>query len=103
MGSAALYHLARQGARVLGIEQFQPGHDRGSSHGDTRIIRLAYAEDPSYVPLLHRAYELWWELEKEAGRQLLHITGSIDGGVGTCPAFRSPLPLVTCLGTDLSI
>jgi sarcosine oxidase len=80
MGSAALYHLTRRGARVLGLEQFQLGHDRGSSHGLTRIIRLAYAEDPRYVPLLRRAYQLWRELEERAGEQLLFVTGGIDAG-----------------------
>ena len=61
MGSAALHHLARRGKRVLGSERYAPGHDRGSSHGDTRIIRLGYFEHPSYVPLLRRAYALWRE------------------------------------------
>ncbi len=79
-GSAALYHLARRGARVLGLERFAPGHDRGSSHGDTRIIRLAYFEHPSYVPLVRRAYELWRELEAEAARPLLHVTGIVEIG-----------------------
>src|SRR5438132_1511612 len=80
MGSAALYTLARRGVRVLGIERFAPGHDHGSSHGATRIIRLAYWEHPSYVPLLRRAYELWRELEAAAGQQLLHITGVAEIG-----------------------
>src|SRR5437868_3203126 len=80
MGSAALYHLARRGRRCLGLEQFNIPHDRGSSHGVTRIIRLAYYEHPSYVPLLRRAYELWRDLESEAGMRLLHITGSVDAG-----------------------
>ena len=80
MGSAALNHLARRGQRVLGIEQFAPGHDRGSSHGGTRIIRLGYFEHPSYVPLLRRAYELWRELETAAGRRLLHVTGIAEIG-----------------------
>jgi len=80
MGSAALYHLARRGQRVLGLERFDLLHDRGSSHGLTRIIRLAYFEHPDYVPLLRRAYELWSELEAEAGEQLLHVTGIIEGG-----------------------
>src|SRR5919108_285342 len=80
MGSAAVYHLARRGKRVLGIEQFDIPHDLGSSHGVTRIIRLAYFEDPSYVPLVRRAYELWRELEREAGEQLLHVTGAVEGG-----------------------
>ena len=80
MGSAALYHLARRGRRVLGLDRFTPGHDRGSSHGDTRIIRLAYFEHPSYVPLVRRAYELWRELKVEAARPLLHITGIAEIG-----------------------
>ena len=80
LGSAALFHLARRGLRVLGIERFGVPNEQGSSHGVTRIIRLAYYEDPSYVPLLRRAYELWRELEAEAGEQLLHITGSVDAG-----------------------
>src|SRR4029453_894447 len=80
MGSAALYHLARRGKRVLGLERFDVLHERGSSHGLTRIIRLAYFEHPDYVPLLRRAYELWRELEREAGEQLLHVTGIVEGG-----------------------
>lgn len=64
-GSAALLHLARRGLRVLGLEQFGVPHDRGSSHGDTRIIRKAYFEHPDYVPLLERTYELWRELEQQ--------------------------------------
>ena len=80
MGSAALYHLARRGARVLGLDRFAAGHDRGSSHGETRIIRLAYFEHPSYVPLVRRAYELWRELETEAARPLLHVTGIAEIG-----------------------
>jgi len=80
MGSAALYHLARRGKRVLGLERHDLLHEHGSSHGLTRIIRLAYFEHPDYVPLLRRAYELWRELEAEAGEQLLHITGIVEGG-----------------------
>jgi sarcosine oxidase len=79
-GSAAAYHLARRGRRVLGLEQFAPLHEQGSSHGLTRIIRLAYHEHPSYVPLLRRAYELWHELESMAGRELLITTGALEGG-----------------------
>jgi sarcosine oxidase len=78
MGSATLFHLARRGKRVLGLERYNIPNDMGSSHGITRIIRLAYYEDPSYVPLLLRAYELWQELQQTAGEQLLHVTGSID-------------------------
>ena len=80
MGSAALHHLARRGKRVLGLERFDLLHEQGSSHGLTRIIRLAYFEHPDYVPLLRRAYELWRELEAEAGEQLLYVTGIVEGG-----------------------
>src|SRR4051812_16026679 len=80
MGSAAVYHLVRRGARVLGLDRFEPGHDRGSSHGGTRIIRLGYFEHPSYVPLLRRAYELWRELEVAADERFLHITGIAEIG-----------------------
>lgn len=80
VGSAAAYHLSRQGHRVLGIDQFSPGHDKGSSHGRTRIIRQAYFEDPAYVPLLQRAYELWKELENETGQHLFHRTGIVEMG-----------------------
>ena len=88
MGSAALYHLARRGKRVLGLERFNIPHDRGSSHGVTRIIRLAYYEHPSYVPLLRRAYVLWRELEAKSGVHLLHVTGSVDGGPPGSPIFE---------------
>lgn len=80
MGSATCYHLARRGKRVLGLERYGIPHTRGSSHGYTRIIRLAYYEHPSYVLLLRRAYELWREIQETAGEQLLYITGSIDAG-----------------------
>jgi sarcosine oxidase len=80
MGSAAVFELARRGLRVLGLERHDIPHDRGSSHGVNRIIRLAYWEHPAYVPLLRRAYELWRALETGRGEQLLYITGSIDAG-----------------------
>ncbi len=80
MGSAACYQLARRGQRVLGLEQFDVPHSRGSSHGYTRIIRMAYFEDPCYVPLLRRSYELWAELEREAGQRLFVQTGGLDIG-----------------------
>jgi monomeric sarcosine oxidase len=80
VGSAALYHLARQGVRVLGIEQFGVAHDRGSSHGQTRIIRQAYFEHPDYVPLLVRAYELWRDLEESTGERLFDQVGLLEAG-----------------------
>lgn len=79
-GSAALRELSSRGLRVLGIERFTPGHDRGSSHGATRVIRLGYFEHPSYVPLLRRAYELWREIEGLSGKKLLQITGIAEVG-----------------------
>lgn len=77
-GSAAVYHLARRGSKVLGLEQADIPNDIGSSHGVTRIIRLAYHEDPAYVPLLRRAYQSWRELEVQAGERLLTITGCLN-------------------------
>src|SRR5215469_14171062 len=77
MGSAAAQHLASRDVRVLGIEQFTPPHDKGSSHGGTRMIRQAYFESPDYVPLVLRAYELWEKLERDAGAKLLTITGGL--------------------------
>jgi len=80
VGSAAAFHAARRGAKVLGIDRFPGGHDRGSSHGETRIIRQAYFEHADYVPLLLRAYELWRELEQLAGEDLLHQVGLLQVG-----------------------
>lgn len=79
-GSAALYHLARRKIRVLGIERFEPGHDRGSSHGRTRIIRHGYFEHPSYVPLVRRAATMWRELEQQSGQSLMTVTGIAEIG-----------------------
>lgn len=62
VGSAAAAALARRGQRVLGLDRYRPVHDQGASHGETRIVRKAYFEGAGYVPLLHRAYELWDEL-----------------------------------------
>ena len=100
MGSAALYHLAKRGLNVLGIEQYEIPHKLGSSHGLTRIIRLAYYEDLSYVPLLRRSYELWAELEREFGQQLFYQTGSIDMGPAEGEVFRGSLR--SCLENDFA-
>jgi sarcosine oxidase len=91
MGSAAVYHLARRGLRVLGIERFDVPHALGSSHGESRIIRLAYAEHPGYVPLLRRAYALWRELEALAGETLLVTTGGVDAGAVQSATVRGSL------------
>lgn len=95
MGSATLLHLARRQLRVLGLEQFEIPHELGSSHGLTRIIRLAYWEDPAYVPLLRRAYELWRQLEGLAREELLVTTGSIEAGPPDSRAIRGALEACT--------
>ena len=77
MGSAACYHLARRGVRVLGLEQFDIPHNKGSSHGFTRMIRSAYFEHPDYVPLVRRSIELWKNLEEESLAKILHMTGGL--------------------------
>jgi sarcosine oxidase len=80
MGSATLAELAARGARVLGLDRASIPNDQGSSHGVNRIIRLAYAEDPRYVPLLRRAYERWRALERRLGEPILVTTGGLDLG-----------------------
>ncbi len=82
MGSAAAQHLAARGKRVLGLEQFMPVHDLGSSHGSSRIFRQSYWEDPAYVPLLLRSHELWTSLEKKTATTVLHTTGGLY--IGAC-------------------
>lgn len=99
MGSATLYHLAKRGLNILGIEQYEIPHEMGSSHGLTRIIRLAYYEDPSYVPLLRRAYALWDTLEQEANDKLFYQTGSIDMGPEDSEVFAGSLK--SCIEHDL--
>jgi sarcosine oxidase len=75
MGSFTLWRLASRGVRAIGIEQFEPGYDRGSGHGESRIIRTVNFEGSTYVPLAHHAFGLWHELEQESAESLLTITG----------------------------
>ena len=77
MGSAALYQLACRGVRAIGIDQFEPPHDRGSSHGESRITRQAIGEGDAYVPLALRSHEIWRELEAETGRSLFAAVGGL--------------------------
>ena len=92
MGSAAAWQLAKRGAKVLGLERFSPAHDRGSSHGLTRVIRQAYFEHPSYVPLVLRAYSLWAELEGETRRELFRRrTGALMIGTTESPVVKGSL------------
>jgi len=99
MGSAAFYQLAARGLRVLGLERYDIPHTMGSSHGHTRIIRLAYHENPAYVPLLRRAYHLWRELELTADRRILHQHGSVDVGPDGQGMFTGSL--ASCRQHDL--
>ncbi|QRN81716.1 MAG: FAD-dependent oxidoreductase, partial [Nocardiopsis sp. BM-2018] len=77
MGSQALWRLARDGVDVIGVEQFSPGHDRGSSHGESRIIRTAYLEGAEYVPFVQAAWRAWAELEEAAGSPLVIRSGAL--------------------------
>jgi sarcosine oxidase len=88
MGSAALANLARRGVSVLGIEQFTPGHLYGSSSGKSRMIRKAYFEDPSYVPLVLRAYDAWNELEQLSGIPVYRKTSVLLAGHSESPMLR---------------
>ena len=100
MGSAAAFHLAKRGVSVLGLEQYAIGHDRGSLHGLSRIIRLAYHEHPDYVPLLRRAYTLWRELEASQNVALFETTGSVE--VGTPDSSLVAGTLAACAEHDLA-
>ncbi len=91
MGSAAAWQLAKRGQRVLVLERYDVPHANGSSHGISRIIRLPYYENPAYVPLLRRAYELWREAEAASGRELLVTTGSVDASPEWDPLFQGAL------------
>ncbi len=87
MGSAAVYHLAQRGLKVLGLEKYAIPHEMGSSHGYSRMIRYTLQEHPSYVPLVRRSYELWHEMEETAGEELMVTTGSIRAGAPDSPFF----------------
>jgi sarcosine oxidase len=91
MGSATAHQLAKRGNRVLGLEKYDIPNAMGSSHGVNRIIRMAYFEDPSYVPLLSRSYELWRELETTADTRILKVTGGIDASAGDNRVFLGSL------------
>jgi len=104
-GSAALFHLACAGVKTIGIDQFHPPHDLGSSHGETRIIRKAYFEHPAYVPLLHHAWDLWEQLSAVSSVRLLETrplvmsgpAGSpvIDGAIASATLHRLRLDVMT--------
>ncbi len=91
MGSAALHAAARRGLRVIGLEQYEPAHSRSSSYGESRIIRLAYFEHPSYVPLLREAYRRWRDLEAATGERILTVTGIVEAGYPGAPLVAGSL------------
>jgi sarcosine oxidase len=91
MGSAAAYHLAERGKKILGIDRYTPPHSLGSSHGQTRIIREAYFEDPQYVPIVQQAYENWGKLENAYGRQLYLQTGGLMMGAPDCEIVKGAI------------
>lgn len=91
MGSAAAWQLAARGQRVIGFDRFRPPHAMGSSTGRSRIIREAYFENPGYVPLVRRAYELWQELESRRGQSLLRRTGGLVIGPENGPLVTGAL------------
>jgi sarcosine oxidase len=100
MGGATLAELAERGARVLGLERSSIPNDGGSSHGVNRIIRLAYAEDPRYVPLLRLAYERWRRLEARLGERILFVTGGLDVGAPDSQTVRGSLESCRIHGLD---
>ena len=79
-GSSALYHLSKTGKKVLGIENFSIGHDKGSSHGESRMIRFSYSNGEHYVPMLLRSKEIWKEIENESKESLLFQKGALYVG-----------------------
>lgn len=91
-GSAVAWQLARRGASVIGIDRFSPPHDRGSSHGATRITRLAVGEGAVYVPLVRRSHEIWQALESDYGEPLYLRTGGLIMGSGDGQASHHGKP-----------
>ncbi|MBA3963415.1 MAG: N-methyl-L-tryptophan oxidase [Chthoniobacterales bacterium] len=103
IGSAIFAHCAARGAKTIGLEQFGAAHDLGSSHGKSRMIRKAYFEDPAYVPLLLRAYDLWRELEKESGEELLTMTGLLMVGEESAPIVSGARHAASAHGLSLQV
>jgi sarcosine oxidase len=100
MGAAATYELASRGQRVIGIDRFSPGHTQGSSHGESRLIRMAYFEDPAYVPLVRLAYRSWRRLEALTGETLMTVTGILEAGHAGSPMVAASLGSAVEHGID---
>jgi sarcosine oxidase len=94
-GASTLRELAKRGHKVLGLERWTSPNSKASHHGDNRIFRIAYAEHPSYVPMLRSAQQGWLDAEAELGTQLLHVTGSIHGGPADSAEFQGALKACT--------
>jgi sarcosine oxidase len=92
MGSAVLYHLAKRGVDVIGIDRFAPPHRMGSSHGETRITRQAVGEGGDYAPLVLNSHRIWRELEAETGEKLLNACGVLVMGPGSGPTSHHGKP-----------
>lgn len=102
MGSATAYHLARGGKSVLLLEQFEVGHENGSSHGNSRVFRLSY-EDTVYVSLARATKPMWLELEAEAKQKLFHPTGGLDLGEPGSPVFEDCMKAMKAEGVDYEV
>lgn len=99
-GSATLLALASRGVRCIGIDRFDPPHDRGSSHGRSRLIRLCYYEHPDYVPLLREAYRLWSELQSGTSLPVFRRTGGLYIGDAASPFVAGSLESARLHGLD---
>ena len=100
MGSAASWHLTRRGVSVVGIDQYVPPHAYGSTHGDTRITRLAVGEGAEYIPLVQRSHQLWRELEQRAGARLLTQCGGVILAHPGSPFFEQTEALARRFGIE---
>jgi sarcosine oxidase len=100
MGSAVCRHLAGRGVSVIGIDQYAPPHAYGSTHGDTRITRLALGEGPEYIPLVQRSHQLWRELEEQSGARLLTECGGVIVGRPGSPFFEETRALAQQFGIE---
>jgi sarcosine oxidase len=103
MGGQALWRLARRGVRAVGIDQYPPGHDRGASHGGSRIIRTAYAEGSAYVPLLREAWRLWAELEGVTGERLVRRTGGLMLGPAQSQTVQGAIDSAQAYGLEHAV
>ena len=100
MGSAACYQLAARGVAVTGIDRYSPPHEHGSTHGDTRVTRLAIGEGPDYVPLVRRSHKLWREIERETGAVLLRQPGGLVLGPPDGPFLSQTRTVAQQFGID---